>query len=128
MRSHQVGFATIENHRIEHRFRSPLSFDAPVDPPRVELVELLLDRGGQAERVDVAAGVVEVVAGGGSMPRTAPIISEPNRMRLVSMTVNSRSMPGWWYTQVSKDTLPMTDSASGGRPSMSARPRKRPQW
>ena len=37
-------------------------------------------------------------------------------------------MPGWWYTQVSKKTLPSTCSSRGGFPSAIARPRNRPQW
>src|SRR6185437_2123806 len=37
--------------------------EARVDPAGVELVHLGAYLGGQAERVDVAAGVVEVVAG-----------------------------------------------------------------
>ena len=44
------------------------------------------------------------------------------------MTSSSRSIPGWWYTQVSNQTLFRISSASGGLPIMSASPRKRPQW
>jgi hypothetical protein len=32
----------------------------------------------------------------GSIPRTAPTISEPNRMLSTPMTSKSRLMPGWW--------------------------------
>ena len=37
-------------------------------------------------------------------------------------------MPAWWYTHVSNQTLPSTDSASGGSFMSWAMPRKRPQW
>jgi hypothetical protein len=46
--------------------------------------------------LDVALGVVVVVAGLGSMPRTAPIISEANSTFFTGITLVSRSMPGWW--------------------------------
>jgi hypothetical protein len=62
----------------------------------VALGDLLPVAGRQPDRLDVAAGVVEVVAGARSIPRTAPTISEPNRMLSTSTTSNRRSMPGWW--------------------------------
>ncbi len=39
------------------------------------------------------------------MPRTAPIISLANSTFSTGITRVSRSMPGWWYTQVSKKML-----------------------
>ena len=62
------------------------------------------------------------------MPRTAPIISLANSTFFTGITVFSRSMPGWWYTQVSKKMLFSRCSSSSGFFISCASPRKRPQW
>ena len=49
------------------------------------------------------------------MPRTAPTISDPNRMLSAGTIFSRSSIPARWYTQVSKKTLLRISSASGGR-------------
>ena len=74
----------------------PLSFEPREDAARVALEDLVLVRGAEtaARRCSAwcrrSSGPVS-----GSMPRTAPTISEANRMLSAGMTLSSRSMPGW---------------------------------
>ena len=64
------------------------------------------------------------------MPFTAPTISEANSTFSIGTTSSSRSIPGWWYTHVSNQTLAII-SSSVCQPApafSSAIPLKRPQW
>lgn len=61
------------------------------------------------------------------MPRTAPTISFANRIDDAGITFVSRSIPSWWYTQVSNETLASRSSGSGP-PIACASPRNLPQW
>ena len=83
---------------------------------------------GQRRRLDVALGVVPGEVAAGLLPRTAPSISDANRTFFGLITVVSRSMPGWWYTQVSKKTLFIRWLSMAGRFSRVAMPWNRPQW
>jgi hypothetical protein len=64
------------------------------DPAGIALENRVAFGVADVQRVDIALGVVEIVPVVGSIPRTAPTISLPNRIFLFSITSASRLIPG----------------------------------
>jgi hypothetical protein len=93
----------------------------------VELEHLRSVVSGEVQRLDVAAGVVEVVPGLRIDSADGAHHLGPKEDVVDVDNVKEQVMPGWWYTQVSKKTFPITPSSSGGRFNMSATPRNLPQ-
>ena len=62
------------------------------------------------------------------MPRTAPTISDPNRMFRVSIDVEQQVDAGLVVDAGVEEDVAHTFVSTGGCFSMSASPRYRPQW